>query len=341
MRSSLNKHRQTSLFGYAMCDADEFSPLISQGDKGLVRTRCPGNYRNMVDCHCEDIQLFIDEVRGLDFSNKIVAGSSPFISARVPVIPKECFDDDPETIDGDIVGVRLGDILSHKPRRNNAGVLLLSDDVRIDLSVLKRPVFQGKKVVLFATGIDVVIEKIWHRRFAMNLFQAIAAGDFYAVTGMNFSLFLHECPLGHLINLNKSLVFCEELGRLGVPVIPHVYAITDTHREMWVSWLKNHPDIKTVLINTQMQRDFGSMHEVELTVQSLLENTQVNVILNGRQPKKPLYGKSHRVIASNQFGLKKQALIKNSLVRQTAILEQLIGRNDVESSPRLHALARH
>lgn len=341
MRSSLNKHRQTSLLGYAMCDADEFSPLISQDDKGLVRTRCPGNYHNMVDCHCEDIQLFIDEVRGLDFGNKVVTGPSPFIAGKVPVIPKECFDNDPKTIDSDIVGLRLGDILSHKPRHNNAGVLLLSDDVHIDLLALKRSVFQGKKVVLFATGPDVVIEKIWHRRFAMSLFQAIAAGNFYAVTGMNFSLFLHECPLGHLINLNKSLVFCEELSKLGVPVIPHIYATADAHRELWVNWLKNHPNIKTVLINTQMQRDFDSMHEVELTVQALLESTQVSIILNGRQPKKPLYGKSHRVVVSNQFGLKKQALIKMSLARQTATLEQLVRQTSIEPSPKLHALAKH
>lgn len=331
MRSSHNRHRQTSLLAYSMCDADQFSTLIEQGDKGLVRAPCPGNYLNMVDCHCEDIQLFIDEVRGLDFSNKHITNSSPLITDPIPVIPKEWFNRSPETISSDIVGIRLGDILSPKPYRNSAKTVLLSDDVRVDLSALKHPVFQGKKVVLFATGIDVVIEKVWYRRFAIDLFRAIAGGNFYAVTGMNFSLFLHECPLGHLINLNKSLVFCEELSKLGVPVIPHIYAITDTHREMWVEWLKNHPSIKTVLINTQMQRDKASMHEVELTVIELLKRTGVNVILNGRQPQRPAWGKDSRVIVAGQFGLKNRAIIENNLEHQRKSIESLMGQPELLS----------
>lgn len=307
-----------------MCDADQLSAFIEQGDKGLVRAPCPGNYLNMVDCHCEDIQLFIDEVRGLDFSNKSIIGSSPLITNPIPVIPKEWFNRSPETISSDIVGIRLGDILSPKPYRNSAKTILLSDDVRVDLSALKHPIFQGKRVVLFTTGMDVVIEKVWYRRLAMDLFRAIADGNFYAVTGMNFSLFLHECPLGHLINLNKSLVFCEELSKLGVPVIPHVYAITDTQREMWVKWLKDRPNIKTVLINTQMQRDKASMHEVEVTVTELLQSTDVNVILNGRQPSQPAWGEDSRVIVAGQFGLKNRAIIENNLEHQRMSIENLI-----------------
>lgn len=341
MRSSRNRHTQMSLLGYSLCDADDFTSIIKQSDKGLIETRCPGNYRNMVDCHCEDIQLFIDEVRGLSFDNKIVSGSSPLIDKMGPVIPREWFDRDPSTIDSEIVGLRIGDIITPRPTRNTAGILTLSDNAHIDLSVLKRPIFQGKKVVLFATGIDIVIEKLWYRRFAMNLFKAIAAGNFYAVTGMNFSLFLHECPLGHLINLNKSLVFCEELSKLGVPVIPHIYAITDTHREMWVRWLKNHPNIKTVIINTQMQRDSASMHEVELTVVALLEGTSVNVILNGRKPKKPLYGLSSRVIVINQSNLKNKAIVENSIARrrlkELATIEKLISQHEL---PRRYVVVR-
>lgn len=315
-----------SLLAYSMCDADQFSELIKQEDKGLVRTRCPGNYLNMVDCHCEDIQLFIDEVHGLDFGTKNIVGLSPLVTNSITVIPKDWFNRSPETITSDIVGIRLGDILSPKPYRNNAKILLLSDNVGVDLSALNRPVFQGKRVVLFATDIDVVIEKVWYRRFTMDLFRAIADGNFYAVTGMNFSLFLHECPLGHLINLNKSLIFCEELSKLNVPVIPHIYAITDAQREMWVTWLKDHPNIRTVLINTQMQRDKASMHEVELTVAELLENTNVNVILNGRQPSRPAWSGDRRVVLAGQFELKKRAIIENNLLRQRKFIKSLVAK---------------
>ena len=214
------------------------------------------------------------------------------------------------------MGLRIGDIITPQPRKNSAGILTTSDNIRIDLSALKSPVFQGKKVVLFATGIDVVIEKLWYRRFAINLFEAIASGGFYAVTGMNFSLFLYECPLGHLINLNKSLIFCEELSELGVPIIPHIYAITDTHREMWVNWLKRHPNIQTVLINTQMQRDRISMYEVELTVKALLKNTAVSIILNGRGLVNPPHDINPRVIVTNQANLKKKSIVENGIIRK-------------------------
>lgn len=170
--------------------------------------------------------------------------------------------------------------------------------------------------MLFATGIDVVIEKLWYKRFAINLFEAIASGEFYAVTGMNFSLFLYECPLGHLINLNKSLIFCEELSKLGVPVIPHIYAITDTHREMWANWLKRRPNIQTVLINTQMQRDPISMYEVKLTVEALLKNTAVSIILNGRSLVSPPHDINPRVIVTNQANLKKKAIVENCIIRK-------------------------
>ena len=266
----------------------------------------------MVDCHCKDIHLFIDEVHGLNFENKTIQGPSPLIESMGPVIPKEWFNRDPSTIRYEIVGLRIGDIITPRPRKNSAGILTISDNIRINLSTLKSPIFQGKKVVL----IDVVIEKLWYKRFAINLFEAIASGGFYAVTGMNFSLFLYECPLGHLINLNKSLIFCEELSKLGVPVIPHIYAITDTHREMWVNWLKRHPNIQTVLINTQMQRDRISMYEVELTVEALLKNTAVSIILNGRSLVSHPHGINPRVIVTNQANLKKKAIVENCIIRK-------------------------
>lgn len=316
MRNSHSRNAQLSLFGTSLCDADNFTPLIKPSDKGLIINRCPGNYINMVDCHCKDIHLFIDEVHGLNFENKTIQGPSPLIESMGPVIPKEWFNRDPSTIRHEIVGLRIGDIITPRPRKNSAGILTISDNIRIDLSALKFPAFQGKRVVLFATGIDVVIEKLWYKRFAINLFEAIASGEFYAVTGMNFSLFLYECPLGHLINLNKSLIFCEELSKLGVPVIPHIYAITDTHREMWVNWLKRHPNIQTVLINTQMQRDRISMYEVELTVEALLKNTAVSIILNGRSLVSPPHDINPRVIVTNQANLKKKAIVENCIIRK-------------------------
>lgn len=317
MRNSRNKDRQLSLLGLGYCRADEISRLVKPEDKGLVLAPRPGNHINMVDCHCEDIQLYIDEVDGLDFSTKDINIEAPLVTQPIPVIPKDWFDHDPSTIPQQIVGIRLGDILSHGAHRNNAGVWLVNDNLHIDLTALKSRIFKGKKIVLFGSGPDIIIETLWQKQFEINLYNEIAAADFYGVTGMNFSLFLHECPLGHLVNLNKSLKFCEELDKLGVPTIPHIYAITDTQRYMWIMWLKAHPNIKTVAINTQMQHGTGAaMDEVQRTVLALLNDTDVNVILNGFQPKNPPWKPNKRIIIANQFGLKKRAVIDNALMRE-------------------------
>ncbi|MCL1839782.1 hypothetical protein FWF89_02150 [Candidatus Saccharibacteria bacterium] len=277
----------------------------------------------MVDCHCEDIHDFIDEVNGLDFENKSVSGPPPLVTQSIPIVPNELFDYPSETIPDEIVGIRLEDVLSPKKRRNSAKIFQISDDVRVDLSALDRPIFHGKKVILFATGPDVIIEGLWWRRNAIDLFTEIAKGGFYAVTGMNFSLFLYECPLGHLINLNKSLVVCEELSRLGLSVLPHVYAVNDTQRDMWVEYLHCRPNNRTVLINTQMQRNRASMHETEKTILALLNGTSVNIIVNGYFPSDPKLASNVRVIHASQQGLKKKEII-DSAIRRHSSMERLI-----------------
>lgn len=306
---SLRDHDQASLFSDLYCDADLVAPkFITSGEKVLVRERCRGTQDGIVDCHCFDLPDFIADAGGLDMGSKIITSTSPKIQERITVIPSECFDWSPDLIPGDIVGINLKDILSHKPT-SRWGHYTLSEDVRIDLSALSRPVFAGKRVVLFCSYIDVVIEKLWWLRSKINLYETIASGGFYAVSGMNFSLFLHECPLGHLININKSLLFTKELSSLGVPVIPHVYAVNESQRKKWIAYLQGNPSVKTVVINTQLQRDRYSMTEVTRTVEALLDSTDTSIILNGFKPHSLQRGLGSRVFMANQRGLKRQAII--------------------------------
>jgi hypothetical protein len=316
MRSLHSNANQGSLLGALHCDADLVSDLIASDEKILVRERCSGVGINIIDCHCADLDDYINDVGGLNFANKLHGGISPRISSDLTVVPREWFDRSPDTIDGDIVGIRLGDILSDQPKRK-WGTLRLNDDVHVDLSALSKPIFQGKRIVLFGSDTDVVIEGLWWRRHAIGLFEAIAAGNFYSVTSMNFSLFMHECPLAHLININKSLQFCSELCKLGVPVIPHVYAVNDHQRVKWVDLLNQHKDIQTVVINTQLQRDKYSMHEVELTVAELLAKTDVSIVLNGREPKwrDNIPDGKGRIFIANQQGLKRRAIIENAILK--------------------------
>lgn len=309
---SLSDNNQISLFANLNCDADLVAPeYIAADEKMSILERCPGTNSGIIDCHCFDLPKFIKDAGGLDLNTKIITYESPLIQQNIVVVPREWFNRPAESIKDNIVGINLKDILSHRPHRH-WGFYELSDDVHIDLTVMKSPIFYGKQVVLFASAIDVVIEKLWFLKNDINLFDEIANANFYAVTGMNFSLFLHECPLGQLINVNKSLVFVQKLSELGVPVIPHIYAVNDRHRYKWVEYLNNNRVIKTVVINTQLQRDKYSMREVVKTVEVLLEKTSVNIILNGFKPKCLSSGLGERVFIANQHGLKRRAIIENA-----------------------------
>ena len=113
-------------------------------------------------------------------------------------------------------------------------------------------------------------------------------------------------------------MFCSELSKLGVPVMPHVYAVNNHQRSCWVDFLNQHTNIRTVVINTQLQRDKYSMREVEMTVTELLAKTGVSIVLNGRKPKwyatHPESGR--RVLIANQQGLKQRAIIEKAVSKQ-------------------------
>ncbi len=316
MRRSSDSN-QVSLFASAYCDASSCAPnLIAKDEKALVRERCPGDNRGIVDCHSTNLQEYIADAGGLDFANKPIMTGSPVMPDELVVVPSGCFDWDPELFPK-IVGINLKDILSTKPKLR-WGHYYMRDGVHISLSALDRPAFRGKKIVLFSSYIDVVIEKLWFDKHEISLFQEIAKGGFYAVTGMNFSLFLHECPMGQLINLNKSLSYVHELSKLGVPVIPHIYAVNDHQRAKIVEYLKNNPSINTVVINTQLQRDVFSANEATKTIEAVLQNTSCRIILNGRKLMVSADYSAERIIIANQQGLKQRAIIEKASERLLA-----------------------
>jgi hypothetical protein len=307
---------QSSLFASTFCDSDKRAPdFIAADEKAFVRERCPGDNRGIVDCHSANLEEYIADAGGLDFANKPIVTSSPAIPDDLVVVPPECFDWEPERFP-EIVGINLKDILSPKPRLR-WGYYHIRDGVRISLSALDRPAFRGKKVVLFSSCLDVAIEKLWFEKHDISLFQEIAKGNFHAVAGMNFSLFLHECPMGQLINLNKSLRFAHELSKLGVPVIPHIYAVNDNQRKKLIEYIRVNPSINAVVINTQLQKDPYSIAEAVKTVDVVMDNTHSKVILHGRKLKIPTNYQG-RIIEVNQDGLKQQAIIENARERQMA-----------------------
>jgi len=312
MRNSHNRdNNQLSILSALYCDSDLVSPLIKPIEKAFVNEPCLGTGVNIIDCKHFDLNRYIEEAHGLDFNNKNINGPTVYINQDIPIIPPDCFNMDPSDIDSEIVGVRLYDILTKKPRLKK-GFYQLDDKVKINKLALSHPVLHGKKIILFCTGIDTAIEKIWWLRNDIKLFDEIVNLGFYAVVGMNFSLFLGECPLAQLLNLNKSLLFCQELSFRGVNVIPHIYAVNDEQRFKWVQYLNNNTSIKTVAVNTQLQKDYRSKLETELTIATLLNNTEVTIITNGYKLGGTNVSHNDRLYNANQSKLKRRMILQNN-----------------------------
>lgn len=278
-----NDDYQQSLFS-RLCQASDLSPFIKEEEVIAVKHSCSGRFRrNIIACGDEYIDEYLNEVDGLDLNtiDLLTLQAGP-ISDFVPIIPRGLFKRPAHEVPYGTVGVMLNDVMN-KPIRAKNGYYTFPDNATVNSDVLNEPVFKGKRVILFSVGQDVLIETVWWDRHGLDFFQKISEMGFYAVTGMNFSLISGECPLGHALNIKKSLCYCRGMDRLGVWTIPHVYAVNNSQRARWVDWLDAHPDVRVVTLNTQLQRkQRRGMSDAFDTIQALLERTDVHVIIHGR-----------------------------------------------------------
>ncbi len=273
---------QQSLFSLA-CDAAGFAPHVHPDELRSVRHSCAGRgRRDVVTCQDEYRDEFVDEVGTLDTLVIDLRGVAFPLDKFLPVVPRGMFDRNANEIPYPVVGVMLNDILTKRVSTRH-GYYYLPEDTDINTEILKRPIFAGKHVILLTCGQDILIETLWWKRHELELFKKIASIGFLAVTGMNFSIFSGECPFSHALNTMKGLRYCEALDHLGVWAVPHIYAINAPQQERWKDWLNARPHIRLVTINTQLQRNRKrDIRELVLTVEYLLENTEVSILLHGR-----------------------------------------------------------
>jgi len=273
---------QQSLFSLA-CDAAEFAPHVHPDELRSVRHSCAGRgRRDVVTCQDEYRDEFVEEVGTLDMSVIDLKGVTFPLDTFLPVVPHGMFDRDASEIPYPVVGVMLNDILTKRVSTRH-DYYYLPEDTDIDTGVLNRSIFTGKRVILLTCGQDILIETMWWKRHELELFKKIGSIGFLAVTGMNFSIFSGECPFSHALNTMKGLRYCETLDQLGVWAVPHIYAINAPQRERWKDLLNARPHIRLVTINTQLQRTRKrDIRELIQTVEHLLENTRVSILLHGR-----------------------------------------------------------
>jgi len=242
-----------------------------------------------------------------------IEGADLLLRNEIPVIPQSYFAYPSVLIPDEIVGVSIRDIFIGRPIYSEFQKYRTSKNLQINIGVLSNPVFHNKKVILFFDERDVLLEYLWWDRKNLRLFEKLSQIKFYAVTTPNFSVFQGECPVGQALNIKKSLVSGVELEKLGMIVIPHVYAINKRQSERWSCWLGNHPSVKTVAMNCQLQRK--RQEDIEIVVAALrhlLLNTETHIILHGggNTILSPLEEFRERLHIANSGILKKMEITK-------------------------------
>jgi hypothetical protein len=256
-----------------------YLPHIEPAEADYVLISCMNTSgTNIVTCQDQRLPSFLNEVNGLAFD----VAPSGRIRIHEPYIP--IFDY--RTIElayaskSDVVGLSLVDILVD-PLKLVAGQYVVKKIAFRDASVIRRLCLH-KKVILFLTGFDVLIETIWHQRSACELFQQLSLMGFWAVTGFNFSVFGGECPVAQHLNQKKSLVSSLLIEENGLFTIPHIYAVNEFHIARYQKWLKCNPHIQLLTMNCQMQHTKEDIKQVVRTVQAMLiMNEKLHIILQG------------------------------------------------------------
>ncbi len=287
----------------------DFLPFVDPLEANTVREICGELGVGIVSCKHPNVKDYIKEIGGLNLPLNI--GNKSFswrqLPLYVPVISRDFFNYNAEIIDYNVIAISLKDIFTSPPKKY-MGRLYVSN-LKIKKDLLESPIFKNKKVILFSSGPDVLIEKVWRKSERLNLFSEIAKMRFFLVTGMNFSVFFGECPVGQAINLKKSIEYFTLLQKSGVPTIPHLYWIHEFHLQRWVKWLNKNPSINLITVNCQMSKTLDNSQIICEGIQYLVKYVkhELHFLLEG--PKKELLARLNEYSHLVHIAMKEPSMI--------------------------------
>ncbi len=228
----------------------EFEPYVLAREAEQVSGSCGSIATNIITCQNPGLQSTIDKIDGLGFNSVIAKNKIEIdIPNYIPIVSRDFFKFNSDLVDTEFVGVSLKDIITSPPSVYAGGMHLPKIKLRED--ILKQPFFEGKKVLLFMTGADTLIEKAWEEKEGLSLAERLVKMGFALVTAINFSVFFYECVVGQQLNLKKSLKSFELFEAAGLPIVPHVYWSNTPQLHRWVKWLQDNPLVQMASINCQ------------------------------------------------------------------------------------------
>lgn len=244
------------------CDAikRDNDNLIHPNELDYVSTKCTGLGHNVVDCKDISLEHHLHDVNSLNFNTVSSTGNTTIsLPYFIPIISNRLFE---YNIPGSVVGITLRDLFKHYPIYNSNGGSRSLQSFNFNHDLLTQNCFHNKKVILFSSGKDCLIESIWKYQEEIDYYNVINTMGFSTATSINFSLFKGECPMAHALNLKKSLITFEQYQKSKIKSIPHLYWTNIHHLNRWIEWLNQNPDICFIAYNCQMcDEEFYSIVE--------------------------------------------------------------------------------
>ena len=285
MASSRNTEFKTISFEAYGCEGSKgaYPEIPQQGILSVVRSCEDVHQKGVLSCKHEGFHEFVDEGKGMDFGTKQISGFIGNLPRYIP-IPDRQSSSLPLRLSGyPVLGVRPFEMFPSSLRYEDKN-LLYRELPPIDTQYTKRTLFQGKRLIFFGSGPDVLIEGLNRDKDEIGLYPALASAGFTATVTPDFSVNEGSCYLGQIANLNRGLAMGELAEHEGVPAIPNIFAIDDYQRGLWVHFLNENPSIQIVSINCQRQRRrYADMEVVWETITYLMEQTEspIHIILRG------------------------------------------------------------
>jgi hypothetical protein len=179
-----------------------------------------------------------------------------------------------------VIGVTLNDLTKNLVL-TKAGRLHVNDKIEFRKNLLVREL-RGKRVILFLTGSDSLIETVWNKRDESRFFEVLKSMGFWAVGAFNFSVIGGECAFAQVLNLKRSLYSAQLLEKSGLAAIPHIYAISNQQIKRWINWLHVNPSVSHFTMNCQLQKAPGDILQIICVVNAILnEVPNIHAILQG------------------------------------------------------------
>lgn len=271
--------RAISMFSTTCKVGTGFFPEIPSKEATYVTYSCnnPHDFNN-ITCQSHNRQAFVNEVEGLKLNIPLISKISK-IPNYIPILDSNTSNLKSIPDQYPVIGIRLKSIVS--ATSTNAGGFSEIKRIRFHSSQFE-DLTKNKKLILFLTGSDTLIEYIWRERNDCGLFKFLREMNCMAVTGFNFSLFEGECAFSQILNQKRSLYSSYLLEQNGINTIPHVYALTPFQITRWIEWFQANPRIEYFTVNCQLQKSNADLNKIRNTIITILKAIpRLHVIIQG------------------------------------------------------------